>query len=466
MKAVFLFTFILFSSVASVSAQTVPSPSPTPLQRPRVYVSSATAQTTNTPAPRPTVTPTPQVSPTPTSPHVIIVNGVPPSYKPTPTPLASPIITASPVKTSTPAPIIYPTPTPAPVFAAPGANKALITFGEFRARLAEAKRFLQSRPVQTSSIEDGDGFLSTMTVTLAAVDPKTKALHTITMPKESFLTLGLETYYTSSLGKLLRVRTLRANGVNTAVTVFDTYGQPYVPLVVQYPVERGGQFVETAYYTSAHPAILSPEVSKAGQIYLRTVFETALKKLRERGKFITPAVITAAEDLAVIEHVDHFRFLNESRPALYDEILALFALNEGNTYRYAVSSAGAGGVAQMIPSTYRMVRNMHPTIPLMPDFVTGMRDHINAAQAMLLYMQDTWNDLSSNADVIYALDNNLAKDYELMAAGYNSNPAKLPGYIRRGGANWRYLIPRETQMYLQIQKSVQTTIPKLPPIKQ
>jgi hypothetical protein len=40
-----------------------------------------------------------------------------------------------------------------------------------------------------------------------------------------------------------------------------------------------------------------------------------------------------------------------------------------------------------------------------------------------------------------------------MAAGYNSNAAKLPGYIRRAGAGWRSLIPRETQMYLQIYQS-------------
>jgi hypothetical protein len=46
-----------------------------------------------------------------------------------------------------------------------------------------------------------------------------------------------------------------------------------------------------------------------------------------------------------------------------------------------------------------------------------------------------------------------------MAAGYNSNPAKLPRYIRQGGAAWRTLIPRETQMYLQIYRSLETLIP-------
>jgi hypothetical protein len=47
----------------------------------------------------------------------------------------------------------------------------------------------------------------------------------------------------------------------------------------------------------------------------------------------------------------------------------------------------------------------------------------------------------------------------LLAAGYNSNAAKLPQYLRRGGASWRVLIPRETQMYLQIYKNFETLVP-------
>ncbi|MDQ4120208.1 MAG: hypothetical protein M3209_01915 [Acidobacteriota bacterium] len=457
MKAVFLFGLIFLSAAQSATSQSIVSLGSAPLQRPRVV--STIAQTSPTPSSRPTATPTPESSPAETPQRVIVVGNTQPRVSPSPNQQPSPTATPRP----TPAPSAAVPTNPAPL---PNAGRTLMTYGQFRTRVAEAKRFLQSRPVQTASTEDPLGLNSSWTVTLAAVDPKTQAMHTIAIPKETFLKVGSEMYYTTSLGKLVRVRTIRANGVNTAVTVFDNSGQPYIPLVVQYPVERGGKFVETAYYTSAHPALISPEVSKAGQLYLRTVFETALKKLREHNKFISPHVVAAAEDLAVIEHVDHFRFLNESRTALYDEILALFALNEGNTYRFAVSSAGAGGLAQMIPSTYRMVRNMHPTVPLTPDFVVGMRDHINAAQAMLLYMQDTWNDLSSNQTIASALESGIATDVELMAAGYNSNPARLAGYIRRGGANWRYLIPRETQMYLQIQKSVQSTIVKLPPVKQ
>lgn len=116
----------------------------------------------------------------------------------------------------------------------------------------------------------------------------------------------------------------------------------------------------------------------------------------------------------------------------------------------------------MIPSTYRIVRNRFPNAALMPDFVEGMRNHVNASQAMLLYMQMTWNDLSSSPTVTNALETGIATQEQLMAAGYNSNPAKLPGYINRGGAGWTNLIPRETKIYLQIWDSLEKAVALTP----
>jgi hypothetical protein len=116
-------------------------------------------------------------------------------------------------------------------------------------------------------------------------------------------------------------------------------------------------------------------------------------------------------------------------------------------------------MVQMIPWAYNLMRQRHPGVGLTPDFVAGMRNHSNALQAMLLYMQDTWNDLTANDEVKTALDSKTATPAELLAAGYNSNAARLPGYLRRGGDGWRTLIPRETQMYLQIYKSFESLVP-------
>ena len=322
-----------------------------------------------------------------------------------------------------------------------------------RARIAEAERLFKSRPMpaaMTPSIEF---------VTLAALEQSAARIHKITIPKETFLTKDSELSLTSSLGTPVTVRILRANGVNTAVTVFDADGRSFAPLLVEFPIEKRGVFKELAYYTSAHPALLSPDLSRAGQAYVRNMIDLAAKRLREKGVFITPQIVDVAERLCLVEHVDHDRFRNENRQALYHEVYSLFALNELDTYRYAVSSAGAGGMVQMIPWAYNLMRQRHPGVGLIPDFVTGMRNHANALQAMLLYMQDTWNDLVANDEVQYALSAKLATQTELLAAGYNSNAAKLPGYLKRGGSGWRTLIPRETQMYLQIYKSFESLVP-------
>ena len=322
-----------------------------------------------------------------------------------------------------------------------------------RSRIGEAERLFKSRPMPTAMTP------SIEFVTLAALEQTTARIHKITIPKETFLTKGSELALTSSLGTPVTVRILRANGVNTAVTVFDGTGNSLAPLLVEFPIEKRGVFKELAYYTSAHPALLSPELSRAGQAYVRNMLDLATKRLRDKGVFISPQIVDVAERLCLVEHVDHDRFRLENRQALYHEIYSLFALNELDTYRYSVSSAGAGGMVQMIPWAYNLMRQRHPGVGLIPDFVTGMRNHANALQAMLLYMQDTWNDLVANDEVQYALSAKLATQTELLAAGYNSNAAKLPSYLKRGGSAWRTLIPRETQMYLQIYKSFESLIP-------
>jgi hypothetical protein len=317
-----------------------------------------------------------------------------------------------------------------------------------RIRIGEAQRLLKARPVPTSMTP------SLEFVTIAALLPDTSQIHLIRINKQTFLTRGAEVSGISTTGLPVQLRIVRANGVNTAVTIFDDKNRSLLPLVVEFPIERAGKFREMAYYTSAHPALLSADLMKAGQTYVNSMVDLAAKRLRDRGNLINPMLIDIAKRLCVVEHVDHERFRNENRIALYEEIYTLYALNQLDTYRFSVSSAGAGGMVQMIPWTYNLMRERHPGVGLNPDFVAGMRNHGNALEAMLLYMQDTWSDLSANEDVQGALTAKQAANSEIMAAGYNSNAAKLPGYIRRAGPGWRSLIPRETQMYLQIYQSL------------
>lgn len=319
-----------------------------------------------------------------------------------------------------------------------------MVLGKVGALMADARRLLEERKPETTD-----------KVTLAVEDERKSQIHLVEVPKETFLKKGAEASLQTSLGEPVQLNVVRANGVNTAVRVADSEGKELRPLLVQYPIERDGRMTEVAYYASAHPTLNSKALARGGSGYVRASLDRAAERLASLGKYIEPEIIDAAERLCVVEHTDHKRFKNEDQAALYEEIYTLYALNAGETYRYSVSSAGAGGMVQMIPPTYKVMRERYPEAALHEDFVEGMRDHSNALQAMLLYMQDTWDDLLESETVREALETRLATREELLAAGYNSNPLRLPLYLQRGGDAWRTLIPEETQMYLRIYASVE-----------
>ena len=449
MKKTFLLVFFAFVySSSNAFSQTVTT-SPTPTRPREVVVVKPSA-----PAPTPTVVP-----------HLIITTA--------PTPAPTPIAAPRPVTTPTPNPFpsntpvtpvqIYPAPFPAPTpRPAPTFYKPL-SLAQIKKEIAEAKRQMQARPMHTAMTDD---FLTTDVIRIAFYDYKTADIDYVVMMKTSFLDKNnTEFTTTTTKGKVVTVKNVRANGVNTPVLVIDTDNKAHLPLVVQYPVERDGKFYEMAFYMSTHPGIVTPEVVNAGRIYVRNIIDVARTNLQKSGVYISPQITDMAERLSIVEHVDHQRFNTEYQGTIFNDIFALYALNEGQTYRYSVSTAGAGGMVQMIPWTYNMIRARYYNAGLMPDFVEGMRNHTNAATAMLLYMQMTWSDMTASETVNQALADGIATPAELMSAGYNSNPAKIAGYIKRGGANWKNLIPRETKIYLQINASMDKYVPYIPRTK-
>jgi hypothetical protein len=400
------------------------------------------------------------------TPRVMVTSNIPaPNPSPSPAPPAAPPTVQAPAAVLAAAPATLPAPAPIARPAAPasptGTNLTTdgLSFSQIKQRLAEARRLMQTRPINTASTESAD-FLST--IRIAYLDDRTRQIEFVVLTKPAFLKPNILNPLISSSGRTMFLRTIRGNGVNTPVVLTDESGKQHLPLMVQFPRENKGIYTETAYYVSTHPGLVTPEVVNAGRFYVRNTIDVARELLREKGFSIQPRIADMAERLATVEHVDHLRFRTEPHANIYNDIFTLYALNEGQTYRYSVSSAGAGGMVQMIPSTYRIVRAHHPSAALNPDFVEGMRDHVNAAQAMLLYMQMTWNDLVSRPSVVTALATNIATPEQLMAAGYNSNPSRLPGYIIRGGADWAKLIPQETKIYLQIYDSLERHVPLTP----
>jgi len=391
---------------------------------------------------------------------VVVTNNLPPPTRivqATPTPEPAGPGYQGPSATATTA--LPQTAVPAIQVDANNVPRTSLTFSDIKSKIAEARRQLQSKPQLISS---EDPKLQTSWVRIAYMDPRTQQIDFVTLSKDLYLKTNAVNTAVSTTGKSMTVRTIRANGVNTPVQVIDNNGVAQLPLMVQYPVEKGGRYVETAYYMSTHPGLVTPEVVNAGRLYVRNVIEIARDHLRQKGINILPGISDIAERLATVEHVDHDRFRNEPSQNIFNDIFTLYALNEGQTFRYSVSSAGAGGMVQMIPWTYSLIRSQYPNVGLIPNFVDGMRNHVNATEAMLLYMQMTWNDLASNGSVSGAMASGVATQKQLMAAGYNSNPAKIGGYIDRGGSNWTNLIPRETQIYLQIYDALERNVPLTP----
>src|SRR6185369_5688633 len=231
---------------------------------------------------------------------------------------------------------------------------------EVATKLVEAKRLLQSTSFAGEKTASAP-------VALAAIDPATSEIQIVSIAKDSFLSNGGVFLLNTQSGKSVRLRIVRPNGVNTAVTVTDTNGHSLLPLLVQYPIVRDGSWSENAYYTSAHPALVSPEIVAEGQRYLASMFGQATQELQSNGVAIPADIVAVAKHLVIVEHTDHKRFRDEERANIYPEVLALYALNQGDTFRYSVSSAGAGGMIQMIPRTYAAIRQNHPNVTLEPD---------------------------------------------------------------------------------------------------
>src|SRR2546428_5228012 len=304
------------------------------------------------------------------------------------------------------------------------ANLPALSRAQVAEKIAEAKQLLRSRAALTST-----------SVTLAALDQEASQVNIFSVSKDSFLIRDAKLAATTQLGRSVLVHVISPNSVNTAVSVTDVAtGRQLVPLVVQYPIVKSGVVTETAYYTSAHPALLSAEVISAGNTYVTTMLETAARHLADNGVSISRDIINIAEHLVIVEHTDHRRFLNEDRTKIYPEILSLYALNQGDTFRYSVSSAGAGGMIQMIPRTYEGIRQQHPGIDLVTDFVSGMRNHADALEAMLLYINDTWSYLQKQQEVQDALRGGFSSMSELLAAGYNTDALRLSLYLNNGSS--------------------------------
>ena len=128
---------------------------------------------------------------------------------------------------------------------------------------------MMTRPLTTASVSPVLPPVGTLpvsfatpapTVRVAYYDWHSRKVEYISIGKDAFLTTNAMIPAISSNGKSVTARVIRANGVNTPIEITDG-GQQQLPLMIQYPVEKNGRFIETAYYMSTHPGLITPEAA-------------------------------------------------------------------------------------------------------------------------------------------------------------------------------------------------------------
>ena len=197
------------------------------------------------------------------------------------------------------------------------------------------------------------------------------------------------------------VRT-RRNGVGSRFEV--RYPENMAVLALRTMVHCGEKGYKEVVYTPYSPEIDTPQMREDGLNYLKGQIESAWTDLEENnvrlGGFnelshdIAPTEIALV--LSIIEHIDPLRFKNSppgGETALVHEVLTIIGANMSDAYAYSRSPAGARGLFQFIPRTYERILRKYRQARLDGNFVSGCRNHENAAKASLLLFDSDLNDL-------------------------------------------------------------------------
>jgi len=105
-------------------------------------------------------------------------------------------------------------------------------------------------------------------------------------------------------------------------------------------------------------------------------------------------------------------------------------VNKEKAYAYSISSAGARGLVQMIPSTYSLIVRKYPSARLNASFAEGMSDPVNAVVAQILLCDSDWQAIRSRKDV----DAKNIGPY--LAAAYNGGVGRVISFLDHDGSDW------------------------------
>jgi hypothetical protein len=243
-------------------------------------------------------------------------------------------------------------------------------------------------------------------------------------------------------GIILSIR--RENGINSDIACLQPANGKV--LAVKYPVSnQNNRFgadaaVIQAIYTPYSPEIKTQEIVNLGLKVQTEFINKAYDRLKSRD--VASAVFPAKKVTEVIpkdilrilllnEHIDPSLFKSASSAKnLSEQVLTIIATNKEKAYAYSISSAGARGLVQMIPSTYAMLMRKYPLAGLKSDFSSGMVDPVNAIMAQVLLCDSDWQTISNKKTIS---KENIGP---YLAAAYNGGVGRVMSILQDDEEGW------------------------------
>lgn len=195
--------------------------------------------------------------------------------------------------------------------------------------------------------------------------------------------------------------------------------------------------------TPYQQAFYTPEMLVAGSNYLSFLIQDAYDELDAKGiksrafpdKLVTEIVDPyLVKSIAIIEHSGVYDLTKpDDQDRAIGRFLVKLAMNGEGAFGNAISTAGAAGMVQFIPSTYQLMVNKRPDLGLIPDFRAGMANHQNAVKAQVAYID---MDLASMPMAKAAYMTDKSKAAEFLAASYNGGQTRVKKAFAAYGTNW------------------------------
>ncbi|MCR4314465.1 MAG: hypothetical protein NUV84_04435 [Candidatus Uhrbacteria bacterium] len=233
--------------------------------------------------------------------------------------------------------------------------------------------------------------------------------------------------------------------------------------------------VDGATYVPYSTRLNTPELRQAGLEYLHDAVLAAHYELRAkdvRSLFIPGHYVT---DFGTPNHVIALILTEQmwsdtwfakgtdlERLLMVDRALVTLGLNRWRSFSFSKSRKDARGVGQIMPKTYRDLRDQYPRADLPENDVDGRTDHHTSIKGMIIHTDNEWWAVKDEAHRLHLLENDVNRRL-VMAAGYNASIGTVIWAIQACGENWReddcgatckedpkscVELPEETRLYL------------------